>query len=240
MSTQTSKIVYDLSQLIIQGELGPDETVAEAQLAEKFGVSRTPVRQALAVLNQEGLLQKSSGRSYKVRRFAHQEIVNAIEVRSVLEGLAVRSVAENKTGSRVLRELDTCLTQESGILENMEANGLTPKTVRQYYTLNSRFHAVIIHGAQNEALASALEIANRIPFVSVGSLARYKDLGDAKSVREELRFFIYSHMQHSDIVDAIRAGQGARAESLMREHALLGIRNISLDQPLALSGVPEG
>jgi GntR family transcriptional regulator of vanillate catabolism len=239
MSTQTSKIVYDLSQLIIQGKLGPDETVAEGELAEKFGVSRTPVRQALAVLNQVGLLQKSSGRSYKVRRFAHQQILDAIEVRAVLEGLAVRSVAENKTGSRVLRELDACLAQESGILEQMEASGLTPKLVGQYYTLNSRFHGVLLQGAQNEALVSALEVANRVPFVSVGSLARYKELGDARSIRDELRFFTYSHMQHGEIVDAIRAGQGARAEAVMRSHALLSERNISIDLPPPIPGISE-
>lgn len=232
MSTQTSKIVFDVSQLIIQGELAPDETVTETQLAEKFGVSRTPVRQALALLHREGLLQKSTGRSYKVRRFAHQEILDAIEVRGVLEGLAARSVAEYKTGLRVVRELDACLSQEAGILEEMESHGLSPKIVQQYYTLNSRFHALIVQGAQNEALSGALEVASRIPFVSVGSLARYKNLGDGRADRDELHFFIYSHMQHADIVEAIRSGQGARAEALMRAHAQLGTRHLSMDTPI--------
>jgi GntR family transcriptional regulator of vanillate catabolism len=237
MSTQTSKIVFDLSQLIIQGELAPDESVTETQLAQKFGVSRTPVRQALALLNREGLLQKSTGRSYKVRRFAHQEILDAIEVRGVLEGLAVKNLAEFKTGIRVVRELDACLAQEAGVLDEMESRGLSPKLVQQYYTLNSRFHGLIIQGSQNEALIGALEIANRIPFVSVGSLARYKNLGDSKIDRDELHFFIYSHMQHAEIVDAIRLGQGARAEALMRAHAGLGARHLSMDPaPLGPAG----
>jgi GntR family transcriptional regulator, vanillate catabolism transcriptional regulator len=230
-ATRVSKIVYDLSQLIIQGELGPDEIVGEVQLAEKFGVSRTPIRQALAILNEEGLVQKSSGRSYKVRRFAHQEILDAIEVRCVLEGLAVRSVAEHKSGARVVRELDACLSQGSDIVQDMETKGLSPKAIDRYYTLNSRFHAIILQGAQNDALRGALEIANRVPFVSVGSLARYKNFGDERSARREIRYFVHSHMQHCEMVEAIRAGQGARAEAVMRSHAQISVRNITIQLP---------
>lgn len=237
MSTQTSKIVYDLSQQIMRGELAPDATLGEAQLAESFGVSRTPIRQALAILSDEGLLKKSSGRSYKVRRFAPKEMLDAIDVRGVLEGLAARHAAENKIGSRVARELDACIAQESEILQTLESQGFTAKTIYQYFTINSRFHNVIIQGAQNETLASALEVANRVPFVSVGSLARYKSQLEPKDIRQELRYFVYSHMQHREIADAIRAGQGARAEALLREHAQLAVRNIDLESGEGVDGV---
>ena len=231
MATQTSKIVYDLSQQIIRGELAPDAVLTETQLAQAFGVSRTPVRQALAILSDEGLLKKSSGRSFKVRRFAPRELLDAIEVRGVLEGLAARHIAENKAGLRVLRELDVCLAQEEEILAAMESEGLNSQIVYRYFSLNSRMHQIIIHGAHNEALVSAMEVVNRIPFVSVGSLARYKSLQEPKDVRREIHFFVYSHMQHREIIDAIRAGQGARAEALMREHAQLAVRNIPLEGP---------
>lgn len=236
MSTQTSKIVYDISQQIMRGELAPDATLGEASLAQSFGVSRTPIRQALAILSDEGLLMKTSGRSYKVRRFAPKEMLDAIDVRGVLEGLAARHTAENKIGARVARELDSCLSQESQILTTLESDGFSSKVVYQYFQLNSRFHSVIIQGAQNQTLAGALEIANRVPFVSVGSLARYKSQLEAKDARQELRYFVYSHMQHREIADAIRAGQGARAEALMREHAQLGVRNIELETPEPGSG----
>jgi GntR family transcriptional regulator, vanillate catabolism transcriptional regulator len=232
MSTQTSKIVYDISQQIMRGELAPDATLGEAQLAQSFGVSRTPIRQALAILSDEGLLKKSSGRSYKVRRFAPKEMLDAIDVRGVLEGLAARHAAESKIGARVARELDACLAQEEQILATLESEGFKAKTIYQYFTINSRFHNVIIQGAQNETLAGALEVANRVPFVSVGSLARYKSQLETKDIRQELRYFVYSHMQHREIADAIRAGQGARAEALLREHAQLAVRNIDLESDM--------
>jgi GntR family transcriptional regulator of vanillate catabolism len=237
VSTQTSKIVYDISQQIIRGELEPDSTLGEAQLAQSFGVSRTPVRQALAILSSEGLLMKSNGRSYKVRRFAPKEMMDAIDVRGVLEGLAARQAAENKMGTRIARELDACLAQEAEILTTLETQGFTAKTVYQYFTINSRFHQIIVHGAQNETLANALDVVNRVPFVSTGSLARYKSQLEPKDVRQELRYFIYSHMQHREIADAIRASQGARAEALLREHAQLGVRNIQLDSAERIMGV---
>lgn len=247
MGTQTSKIVYDLTQEIIRGELGPDATLAEEQLAERFGVSRTPIRQALSMLSEEGLLEKAGGRSYRVRRFAPREMLEAIEVRGALEGLAARQVAENKIGLPVLRELDMCLAQEERLLASCETEGLTPQTVSQYFTLNSRIHRIIVQGAQNGALSSSIEAANRVPFVAVGSLARYKANLEPKDLRLELQFFAYGHMQHLEIVDAIRGGQGTRAEALMREHAQLAVRNIGLEagdptdvpDPLSPGGTEE-
>lgn len=236
MATHTSKIVYDLTQAIVRGELVPDTVLTEGELAERFGVSRTPVRQALAILNQEGLLRRSKGRSYTVRRFGPKEMLDAIDVRGVLEGLAVRQVIEHKMGGiRVVRELDNFLAIEEDLVRKMETDGLNAKLVYQYFTLNTRFHRTIIQGAQNDALASALDAVYKIPFVAVGSLARYKSQLEVKDERRELRFFVYSHMQHTDIVEAIRAGQGARAERLMIEHAQLAARNIEMhdeDDPL--------
>ncbi len=230
-ATRVSQIVYDVSQLIIRGDLAPDEAIGEAQLAERFGVSRTPVRQALAVLDGEGLVQKAGGRSYRVRRFGHQEILDAIEVRSVLEGLAIRSVAENKSAARVLREFDLCLTQGNEIINQMETKGLGPKLIEQYYVMNSRFHGIVLQGAQNAALTSALEVVSRVPFAAVGALARYKNFNDENSMRRELRYFIYSHMQHTEMVEAVRTGQASRAEQVMRSHAQMSMRNISIHLP---------
>src|SRR5690606_29161174 len=77
-SNQTSRVVYQLSQLIIRGELLPGEKLAEIPLAERFGVSRTPIRHALSVLHREGLLIRgNSGRSYVLRRFCPAEVPHA-------------------------------------------------------------------------------------------------------------------------------------------------------------------
>src|SRR5690606_38449570 len=120
-SNQTSRVVYQLSQLIIRGELLPGEKLAEIPLAERFGVSRTPIRHALSVLHREGLLIRgNSGRSYVVRRFSLEEILNAIEVRSVLEGLAAREVAQGRKPRGLLRELEALVVEGGEVVEEIE------------------------------------------------------------------------------------------------------------------------
>lgn len=225
-----SRIVYQLSQLIVRGELVAGEKLAEIGLAERFGVSRTPIRQALAVLEQEGLLVRDASRSYIVRHFSLQEILDAIEVRAALEGLAARSLAERRLPWGLLRQIESVLAEGDETIVEIETNGLTPQLTARYYAANARFHHGIIEGAQNSAITAALDVANKIPFVSVGSMARYDDAvdDDPATVREKLRLLLYSHMQHQDIFEALKAGQPGRAEQLMREHAHLGIRNLHL------------
>jgi len=236
-SNQTARIVYQLSQLIIRGELVPGEKLAEIPLAERFGVSRTPIRHALSVLEKEGLLIRgNSGRSYVVRRFSLEEILNAIEVRSVLEGLAAREIAQNRTPRGLLRELEALVADGGEIVEQVEANGATAALTEKYFSINARFHQAIIEGANNKALATALANIGKIPFVSVGSIARYNDNteDDSATARQKVRNMVLSHIQHQNLLEAIMDGQGGRAEALMREHAQIAVRNLHLRDSVAL------
>ena len=76
-------ILVKLREMILQGRLAPGERVAEAAIAEALGLSRTPVRQALPVLAEEGLLSPHGARGYAVRAFTLREIVEAVEARGV-------------------------------------------------------------------------------------------------------------------------------------------------------------
>ena len=93
-SSQTTKATLGLRELIFDGEIKPGERVAEVALAARLGVSRTPMRIALAALAHEGLLDALGGGGFIVRAFTYSEVVDAIELRSVLEGTAARFAAE--------------------------------------------------------------------------------------------------------------------------------------------------
>jgi GntR family transcriptional regulator of vanillate catabolism len=240
-ANQTSRVVYQLSQLIIRGEFVPGERLAEIPLAERFGVSRTPIRHAFSVLEKEGLLIRGdSGRSYTVRRFKLEEILDAIEVRSVLEGLAAREVAQARKPRGLLRELEALIDEASELIETIEIQGATASLTEKYFSINTRFHRAIIEGSNNYALGAALEQVSKIPFVSVGSIARYNDNSDDDShtARLKVRHLLLSHMQHQNLLEAIVDGQAARAEALMREHGQLGVRNLHLRDriPIELAG----
>src|SRR5215813_12762036 len=94
MNRHQTRAIVRIREMILRGQLTSGRRVAEAPLAEMLGMSRTPVRQALPVLAQEGLLAEHETRGYVVRGFTTADILDAIDLRGVLEGLAARRVAE--------------------------------------------------------------------------------------------------------------------------------------------------
>lgn len=224
MNAQLAQAVVRIRGMILRAELAPGQRVAEAPLADLLGMSRTPVRQALPLLAQEGLLSEHETRGYVVRAFTAADIVDAIDVRAVLEGLAVRRVAEQGLSKALLRELRACLEDGDAILgkRRVEASdeGL-------YAEMNARFHALLLKGAGSAQLADALERNSRVPFAGAQALAFDKD-----NLEEMYGMLYYAHRQHHAIVEAIEKGQSARAEALMREHAN------SVKASINLAGLP--
>ncbi len=97
-----SEVLARIRQMILQGSFAPGQRIPEAQVAERLGVSRTPVRQALPVLAREGLLVASGARGFAVRAFTIAEIAEGVDVRGALEGFAARQLAERGASAQIL------------------------------------------------------------------------------------------------------------------------------------------
>jgi GntR family transcriptional regulator of vanillate catabolism len=189
-------------------------------------VSRTPVRQALPLLAQEGLLSEHETRGYVVRGITSADIVDAIDMRAVLEGLAARRVAEQGPSKALLRQLRDCLEDGDAILGKRR---LEESDEALYADMNERFHSLILEASGSPLLAEALERNSRIPFAAPHALAF--DKGKLEQMYDMLH---YAHRQHHAIVEAMEHGQSARAEALMREHAVAVKDSINMAaQPLA-------
>ncbi|HEV7715255.1 MAG TPA: GntR family transcriptional regulator [Steroidobacteraceae bacterium] len=212
MNTQLSQVIVRIREMILRGDLPPGQRVAEAPLADVLGVSRTPVRQALPLLAQEGLLSVHETRGYVVRGFTSADIVDAIDVRAVLEGLAARRVAEQGPSKALLRELRSCLGDGDAILGKRH---LEESDEARYAEMNTRFHRLILDASGGTLLAETLDRNSRIPFAGPQALAF--DKGKLEQMYDMLN---YAHRQHHAIVEALERGHGARAEALMREHAV--------------------
>jgi len=174
-------------------------------------MSRTPIRQALPLLAQEGLLAVHETRGYVVRSFTGADIGDAIDVRAVLEGLAARRIAERGASKTLLRALRSCLEDGDAIFRKRR---LEESDEGAYAEMNARFHALILEESGSAILAESLERVSRIPFAGPQALAF-----DRARLEDMYDMLHYAHRQHHGIVDAIEAGQSARAEALMREHA---------------------
>jgi len=196
--------------MILRGDLAPGERLGEVALAERLGVSRTPIRQALPALAREGLLAAAGRRGYLVRSFSPQDVLDAIETRGLLEGLAARRIAERGATPELIRSLKECLSEGDALLARRRFESADEQ---RYGEMNGRFHALIVDGAGSRIVADTLARNDHVPFASARAVAFSRDLSELVPILN------YAHRQHHVIVQALENREAARAEALMREHA---------------------
>jgi GntR family transcriptional regulator, vanillate catabolism transcriptional regulator len=210
MNNQQTRALVRIREMILQGKLAAGQRVAEAPLAERLGMSRTPVRQALPVLAQEGLLIEHGTRGYVVKTISTADIVDALDLRGVMEGLAARRLAERGVSRGFFDALRLCLADGDRIFSK---GHMQESDEALYADMNARFHDLIIREARSPMIEQALERNARIPFVGPQTLAF-----DKTSLDRMYDLLLYAHRQHHIIVAAIERGESARVEALMREH----------------------
>ena len=215
VSSQLDEVLVVIREQILNGDLKAGERLAEVPLSERLGVSRTPVRHALTLLQAEGLLETAGARGYEVKRFSVNDITDAIEVRGALEGLAARTVAENGVTRRLRNTLDECVAGGDTILD---VATITSDVDIAFAKLNARFHSAIVAEAGNAALSNAISLNDKLPFAAAASVAWEFTTGSQRR-----RMLLRAQIEHALIRDALVAGQGARAESLMKEHAYVAM-----------------
>ena len=232
--SQAVKAQLALRELILGGELRPRARIAELWLVERLGVSRTPVRLALVRLAEEGLLDALPSGGYAVRDFSEADIVDAIELRGTLEGLAARFAAERGAAPALLVQARDCLARIDAALAAPE---LTDDTFSRYVDENDRFHALLAQMAASPLLARQLDKAKALPFASPNGFVLAQSAGP--QARDVL---VVAQAQHRTVIEAIAQREGARAEALMREHARIARRNLqeALRNQRSLQLVPGG
>ena len=203
-------VALRLREMILRGDLAPGERLGEVALAERLGVSRTPIRQALPALAREGLLAAAGRRGYLVRSFSPQDVLDAIETRGLLEGLAARRIAERGATPELIRSLKECLSEGDALLARRRFESADEQ---RYGEMNGRFHALIVDGAGSRIVADTLARNDHVPFASARAVAFSRDLSELVPILN------YAHRQHHVIVQALENREAARAEALMREHA---------------------
>ena len=214
---QSLKALMGVRDLVLDGHIRPGERLSEVAIAERLGISRTPIRAALARLEQEGLLEVIPSGGYAVRGFAREEVIDAIELRGVLEGTAARLAAERgvlpvrmKAIQDLVRALD----------ETMRAR---PQDMdfERYVELNAGFHEALAGLSGSQTIRREIERVTRLPFASPSAFLDKQ--ADVPAFRQSL---LVGQAQHKAIVHAIEMREGGRAEALAREHARLARQNL--------------
>ena len=189
------KDAYSLILTAIEsGTYRPGNRLVESELAERFGVSRTPVREALQRLETQAMLVRD-GRSLIVASLDHNQLAELYTVRAELEALAGRLAARHATPEEV-RVLAQMLDEDQKSVNNPEALARA----------NKRFHHQIHLASHNRYLVQQLDLVHR----SMALMARTSLAAEGRSET--------ALAEHRRIVEAISAGDGAAADAALRQH----------------------
>ena len=190
------KDAYTLILEAIEGGMfKPGDRLVESELAERFGVSRTPVREALQRLETQGMLTRD-GRSLIVAALDHNQLSELYAVRTELEGLAARLAARHATEEE-LRVLRSMVTEDTALL------GGDPRVLSR---ANKRFHKQIHLASHNRFLVQQLDLVHR-------SMALMATTSFAAEGRDATAL-----AEHARIVAAIEARDGDAAHAALKEH----------------------
>ena len=200
-----------IREMILSGDLAPGERVTEAGLAERLGVSRTPIRNALPRIAAEGLLNPVGKRGYAVKVFSDDESWRALQIRALLEAEAARSVALEGPSEKLIGELEKCLDQGDKLFEK---GSVTRADEAAYGAMNARFHQLIVDAAGSSVLRGLIEHLNQLPFVAPSVI-----VFDHVGLRRAYELLFGAHRTHHAIVEALTERDAQRVEMLFREHA---------------------
>ncbi len=209
-STELERTTLRLRQMVLAGEFEPGSRIAEIPLAARLGVSRTPVRLALGILEQEGLLRREAHRGFRVREITAAEILDAFDVRGALESLACEMAVARGIDVATRVVLEECLAEGRALLGKGE---LVEGDTTKWSEMNARFHQAIVLASRNIPLAKALAVNAQLPLAAPGAIAFTQDLASSFGNMQKVQ------VEHEEIVEALTKGLGGRAAALAREHA---------------------
>ena len=202
MSRSKKDIIHGtLKRQILNLKIKPNQVLKEEDIAASHGVSRTPAREALQLLEQEGFLEQKRKIGYIVRPLSREDLKEIIEVRSILEGYAAR-LATGRKDTRTLEQLQEINKKAVRLLEAGE--------LEKFFRNSSDFHDVLYRGSGNRRLCGIIESLR-------DNFLRYR--------RMLLRIPSMPGIQiedHSQMLIAMEAGREETVERLVRKNIRRG------------------
>jgi DNA-binding GntR family transcriptional regulator len=193
--TSTVRVRDELQHAILEGVLKPGERLRAEALAQRFGTSRTPIREALLQLEAQGLVEVEPNRGAVVRAFDRDDLLDLYAVRALLEPAAAARAATRIDDAAIARLQELCDNAEHA-------------TVDEQIAYNEDFHRIIVEAAGSRRLTVAMRAASGIP------RAFRSRFWDSEEQRAE------SLLCHRRLVSAFRVRDAQLAEAVMRMHIL--------------------
>jgi len=189
-------------QAILSQRMRPGDTLVERRIAEELGVSKTPVREALIVLQQSGLVTVGSNRRLSVTSLTLDDVVLIYEERVLLEAWALRNAELNKT---IIARADQALK------EAQQASKEGKRT--EEVLANRRFHRTLYSTCHNSYIIRSLDALQDLTSLAVATVLWKESSEDPK----------LEHEEHGEILEAAALGDLPHAASLIADHIRLSV-----------------
>ncbi|QFT78728.1 GntR family transcriptional regulator [Erythrobacter sp. THAF29] len=198
--TKASDRAYDtIRGMILSGELSAGDPLAEEALAERCGVSRTPIREALRRLEADLLIRRTDSQRSFVADWSLDDVADAFELRAMLEGYAARRAAESMS-RETLDRLHACNSAIFAAITRPKPD------VATFLDRNREFHALVLEAAGSRRLTNLLSALIEQPVVW------------RTAHHYSLEAFQRSHSEHADLLSAFERRDGEWAQSIMAGH----------------------
>lgn len=209
------KLAAQLQARVLDGDLPPGTRLRQEALAAEFGVSRTPIREALRKLQASGLVDLRPNRGALVRGLTPREIRDAYAVRAELEGLAaeVAALRIQQTQIERLHRAQAQFRESLGRMRDGTRNGrrrLSERDIEVWGNANDEFHQVIQEAAGNEVLVATLRHLHRSFPRGLSRLV----------LRESTSLLATNVAEHEAVLEAIERNDSAAARTLMQQHVI--------------------
>jgi len=199
--TLREKILETIRDAILKGHLKPGEKVAEPELAERFGISRTPIREAFRQLESEGYLTVIPRKGAVVAALSEQDVQEYYAIKSILEGYAAELAADRLSGKELLK-----LEAINDRLKRLAAEG----DVKAFYRVHNEFHDLFLKAAGNTKLYELIkQLGMKFNRLRMASL----------SVEGRMNISV---SEHDKLLEAFRTHDGSLAENLVKKTAAIG------------------
>lgn len=197
-----------LREAILSGELRPHEHLGEQSLARRLGLSRTPIREALLILQADGLIEMAPNRPAVVRGFSAEDLREMHSLRALLEGYAARTAATRLTDGALGELRESC--RRYGKLRSEDHN--LPKLVAENFT----FHQIITTAAASPRLEALIRQTTAVPLI-------YRSYLTYSATNRETAW-----RHHLAILEKLEAGDAKGAELAMTTH-IEWARDVAID-----------
>ena len=198
LRTMRADLVKIIQEAILSKEYTPGQRIREEEIVERVGVSRTPIREAFVVLEQEGLVEIKPHRGTYVATYTRDEIVDLLSIESVMEGLAASLAAQHATVEQV-GNMEKLLETAKIMLERVFDS-------EEFYKYDRKFHHSLVVCSGSPTISRVLEKQ-----LSQIYLCRYYTITTPNR-------FAHSISEHQDILESIKQKDPASAERAARYH----------------------